>query len=165
MQSYRLPCLALSLHLFVSPRPAHCRPMPARLYKVDTIIEDALVLSCEGKVLPRLSLTLKPALKAAAAAAALPSSLGALQIGQRLPAYVRSVSDHGLFISMVHGLSGLARRKHIIAGRDLSATYTKGQTVFVEVEKVGSRRTWFLCAGCSCRLFPSPCFPHSCSAH
>eukprot|EP00048_Salpingoeca_helianthica_P008104 m.118546 g.118546 ORF g.118546 m.118546 type:complete len:1861 (+) comp14514_c1_seq1:75-5657(+) len=105
-----------------------------RQYQVDMPIKDVLVLAHETKPTLHLALSLKPALKAAAAA--LPASLDALQPGQRLLAYVRTVTEHGIFINMVHGLSGLARRRQVAGARELLTRYSKGQTILVDVDKI-----------------------------
>lgn len=111
-----------------------------RLYPVGSIISDVLVVACEGTKNPTLVLSLKPALKSAVAQGKVPTAIDQLADSQAYPAYVRGVSEHGVFIGLVHGLSGLVRRQSIGVHfvRDPSRMFTKGQTVFVELDKVAT---------------------------
>ena len=71
-------------------------------------------------------------------AGSLPTTAADLKPGQRLACFVRGVTDVGVFVGTIHGLSALADRKHLASRfvRDPTSLFAKGQTVFAEVIKV-----------------------------
>jgi rRNA biogenesis protein RRP5 len=121
------------------------------LYSVGQQIEDVLVVAKEGSS-DRLLLSLKPALKAAAAKGKLAScqKLEDLVEGQTHVGYVRSVTAYGCFVGLVHGLVGLVNIREL-APRYIDSPAGDSALLFRTVDGLAFR----FCGACatSCCLW------------
>jgi len=139
-----LPSVHLTDHLSLSEPLLHAYPVGSHLPRLLCLHQDRslrmLILSIKPSLLRHVpggqssleqSTSNSPFL--------LPSSSEALQPGSLLIGFVKSVTDFGVFVGFLDGLSGLAPRNMLsdtfLAG-DLSAAFTTGQTVQSKVVAV-----------------------------
>ena len=106
-------------------------------YPEESTIHDVLVFSKDTRS-QRVVLTLKASLKAAFADPSTPKAIGELNIDQLYAGFVSSITSFGCFVTLPHGLIGVADKAHLSAKflTSPSDAFHVGQSVLAQLSKV-----------------------------
>eukprot|EP01116_Phalansterium_solitarium_P003177 TRINITY_DN1386_c1_g1_i1.p1 TRINITY_DN1386_c1_g1~~TRINITY_DN1386_c1_g1_i1.p1 ORF type:complete len:2083 (+),score=1015.05 TRINITY_DN1386_c1_g1_i1:162-6410(+) len=137
------------------------RLMPRLAARAGTQLTELLVLD-KHPAKKTLLLSLKPSLIAAAKAGKLPRSIEQLSAGMVVSGWVKGVTDFGVFVGVLGGLSGLAYRANLSdASRQIAVeqAYTVNQSVRAyvsEVDTVANKVSFSLQASLTAALPDEP---------
>ena len=110
----------------------------ASMYPDGSTITDVLVFSKDSKT-QRITLTLKQSLKSALADVITPKSIAELSIDALYAGFVSSITTFGCFVTLPHGLIGVADKSHLSSKfvNSPSEIFQIGQSVLTQLSKVG----------------------------